>query len=139
MAILPKSALLNAGISRVIRLLTILALAFPVSRTSPAQGAVDQIRLRATVKDVVQIAHFSGKITPVDFDPRFALTLQVESINPTDTTFSAGSPVTLAIHSQALLFGGKTKKGKTYVFSLQRRIEKGKTQYFDLAVLESHD
>jgi len=119
----------------MIRLLATLALSLLASSAGQTQSTVDEIHLRGTVQDVVLLSHFSGKITPVDFDPSFALTVRVESVLPAVKNFTAGTVVAFAIHSPALLFGGKVRKGKTYDFSLQRKIEDGKTRYFGLMVV----
>lgn len=94
----------------------------------------DDIRLRAKVKSVVPLTDFSGVVTPVDVDPRFAVTVQIESATPATTEFNVGAAVTLAIHSPSLLFGGEPTKGQTYEFLLHRRVEDGKVRFFDLKV-----
>jgi hypothetical protein len=86
------------------------------------------------VQDVVLLADFLEEITPVDFDPRFALTVRIESVDPAVGSFTAGAVVAFAIHSRALLFGEDATKGKTYDFSLQREIKHGKTRFFGLKV-----
>ena len=88
------------------------------------------------MKAVVLLSHFAGKVMPVDFDPRFALTVRIESAVPADTNFTAGAVVTFAIHSPVLLFEGAAKKGKTYDFWLQREIQDGKKSFFALEVRE---
>jgi hypothetical protein len=82
----------------------------------------------------IECTAFTGKVTPVDFDPRFALVTRIESVNPAAGSFTAGTVVAFAIHSPALLFGGDSPKGITYDFSLQREIEHGKTRFFGLEV-----
>jgi hypothetical protein len=89
-------------------------------------------QMRATVQDVVLLTDFSGKVIPVDFDPRFALTARIESVGPAATNFTVGAIVAFAIHSPSLLFGEEAKKGKTCDFSVQREITHGKTSYFGL-------
>jgi hypothetical protein len=97
-----------------------------------AQSTEDKIHLRATVKAIVMLSHFSGEVITVDLDPRFALTLRIESANPSVYSFREGALVTLAIHSPALLFGGKPKEGETYNFSLSRTTENRKIRFFGL-------
>lgn len=86
--------------------------------------------MRATVQAVVPLTSFSGQVTSVGVDPRFALTLRIESIDHAITNFSAGTVVTLAIHSPALLFGRESAKGKTYDFVLIRESENGRQARF---------
>ena len=95
------------------------------------QNTKNEIHLRATVQNVVPLTDFSGKITPVDFDPRFALTVRMESVDPAVSSFTVGAVVVFAIHSPALL-GEDTTKGKTYNFSLQREIKHSKSRFFGL-------
>ncbi len=118
----------------MIRALTILAASLFACSSSQAQRTTDEIHLRATVQDVVLLSHFSGKIRPVDFDPRFALTLRVESVIPETANFTPGAFLAFAIHSPSLLFDGEAIKGKTYDFSLMREVEHGKTRFFRLRV-----
>jgi hypothetical protein len=96
------------------------------------QNTKNEIHLRATVQNVVPLTDFSGKITPVDFDPRFALTVRIESVDPAVGSFTVGAVVAFAIHSPALLFGEDATKGKTYNFSLQREIKHSKTKFSGL-------
>jgi len=116
------------------RALTILAASLFACSAAQAQRTNDEIHLRATVQDVVLLSHFSGKITLVDFDPRFASTVRVESVVPTTTNFTPGAVLAIAIHSPALLFDGEAAKGKTYDFSLMREVKHGKIRFLGLRV-----
>jgi len=118
----------------MIRLFATLAISLLVCNSGQAQSTKDQIHLRATVRDVVPLSDFSGKITPVDFDPRFALTVRIESVDPAVGILAAGAVVVFAIHSPALLFRVDATIGKTYDFSVQRKIDQGKTTYICLKV-----
>src|SRR5215468_2577585 len=118
----------------MLRLLAILAMSLCACIPGHPQSTNDEVRLQATVQAVVQLTRFSGTITPVDFDPRFALTVRIESAAPAITNFIAGAVVTLAIHSPALVFGGEPTNGKTYDFVLHRKIEDGKVRFYGLVV-----
>ena len=96
------------------------------------QKTKNEIHLRATVQDVVPLADYSGKAAPVDSDPRFVLTVRIESVDPAVGSFTVGAVVAFAIHSPALLFGEDANKGEKYDFSLQREIKHGKTRFFGL-------
>ena len=64
------------------------------------------------------------KAIPVGPDPRFAMTVAVESVEEEDAPLQAGTTVTFAIHSPAKMFYGadwKTIKGR---FSFQTDVEK---------------
>ena len=114
---------------RWIRLFAIVAVGL-LACAGHAKTTIDEIHFRATVQNVVLLKEFSGKITPVDFDPRFALTVRIESVDPAISNFTAGAVVAFAIHSPSLLFGEDATKGKTYDFSVERKIEHGKTRFF---------
>jgi hypothetical protein len=116
---------------RVIAILAVSLSAFAVGQT---QSTIDEIHLRATVQAVVPLSSFSGRVTPVDFDPRFALTVHVESAVPAVANFTEGAVVTLAIHSPSLLFAEEPTKGKAYSFVLHRKVRKGKAKFFGLRV-----
>jgi hypothetical protein len=118
----------------MIRLRVTLVVSLLACTPGQTQSTRDEIHLRATVQNVVPLTDFSGKITPVDFDPRFALTVRIESVDPAVGSFTVGAVVAFAIHSPALLFGEDATNGKTYNFSLQREIKHGKTRYFGLKV-----
>ena len=115
----------------VIRLLVILALGLSVGH---AENRNDEVRLRATVQSVVILEGFSGTLTPVHFDPLFALTVRIESADPTIPNFRVGSVVTFGIHSPSLLFAGEGEavKGKAYDFVLHSKIENGRVRFFGL-------
>jgi hypothetical protein len=116
----------------MLRALAILFVSLAACTAGQAQKANDEIRLRATVQSVVQLADFSGAVIPVHFDPGFALTVRIESATPPVAGFASGSLVTFAIHSPSLLFVGEPTKGKTYDFVLDRKTESGKVRFSDL-------
>lgn len=115
----------------MIRLLS-LAVSLLACAPGQAQSTVDEVHLRGTVQDVVMLTDFSGKVIQVDFDPRFALTVRIESVDPAVDSFTTGTVVAFAIHSPALLFGADDAKAKTYDFSVRRKIKHGKPRYFGL-------
>ena len=94
----------------------------------------DETHIRATVQAVVPLTSFAGQVTPVGVDPRFAMTVHLESVKPTLTNFPEGAAVTFAIHSPALLFAGEPMIGKAYDFSLRRTLEHGTTKFLSLTV-----
>jgi hypothetical protein len=122
----------------MLRTLALPAISLAACNACHAQAAHDEIYLRATVqKAVVPLADFSGSVIPVDIDPRFALTVRIESTVPAAPNFIAGAVVTLAIHSPSLLFAGgpttgRPRKGRTYDFVLYREIEDGKVRFIGI-------
>jgi len=83
---------------------------------SHAQNSNDEIHMRATFQAVVPLTSFSGQVTPVDVDPRFALTVHVESVVPAVSNFPEGAVVTLAIHSPTLFSQGNQRGAKPTIF-----------------------
>ncbi len=107
--------------------LAMILTSFCAAQTRPTD---DQTHLRATVQKIVTIPEFTGRIIPVAVDPRFAMTVHVESAVPPSDTFAPGSVVTLGIHSPSLLFLEDKVEGKTWDFILYRQTENGKTRYW---------
>jgi len=108
---------------------------FAQERNARVQGA-NEVRLKATVLAVVPLSDFSGDAVPVDFDPSFALTVRIKSAIPMVANLRAGAVVNFAIHSPAELFPGDTPKGKTYEFSLCRKVEEGTPKFSGLCQLK---
>ena len=118
----------------MIRTFAILAMSLCASTAVQAEGANDEIRLRATVQSVVLLGDYSGVVIPVHFDPGFALTVRIKSATPPVAGFAPGNVVTFAIHSPTLLFAEEPRKGKTYDFVLHREIENEKVRFSYLEV-----
>lgn len=114
--------------------MAILVIGLLCLATVQARKTEDELRLQATVQSLMPLAGFSGTVTPVHFDPGFALTVRIKSANPPLAGFRPGDIVTFAIHSPSLLFVENPKKGKTYDFVLHRKIGDGKVTFFDLVV-----
>ena len=95
----------------------------------------EEFRLRATVKNVVTISSYSGTVTPVESDPRFAVIVRVDSVKPVLTNFTIGGTVTFAVHSPSRLFGASETRGKTYDLILRRETMDGKAKFTSLEVL----
>jgi hypothetical protein len=133
------SVIIEHGPSRLhpmLRSLAILAISLSACNAGLAQSNDDEIRLRATVQAIVPLTSFSGTITPVAGDPKFALTVRIESAVPAVDSLAEGAVVAFAIHSPSLLFAGEPTKGKTYDFSLLRKIENGKGSFVGLRVVK---
>lgn len=113
--------------------IAVFVIGLTACNTAQAQSTDRELYLEANVVAVVPLASFSGRITPVDSDPRYALTVRIKSAVPTIADFANG-PVSFAIHSPTRLFAGAPVKGKTYEFVLRRKIEDGKTKFFDLRI-----
>jgi hypothetical protein len=82
----------------------------------------DVVRLHVTVLDVVPLSQFTGSLTPTrDFDPRFALTVRIDSCVPAITNLKSGTVVTFAVHSPSIFLGGVAKKGTAHEITMPRR------------------
>jgi hypothetical protein len=117
----------------MLRICLVLSIALALSNPSQARDT-HELYLRATVEAIVPLADFSGSVIRVDPDPRFAITLQIESVDPVVAAFSKGTSITLAVHSPSLLFAGEPTTGRAYHFSLGRKMENGKTIFAGLKV-----
>lgn len=119
----------------MLRSLTILAISIVTCAAAQAQHTHDEIHLQATVQSVIPLTSFSGQVMRVDVDPRFALTVHIESVVPAVANFTKGAVVTFAIHSPSLLFAGdEPTMGKTYDFYLGREIEDKNVRFFGLTL-----
>jgi carboxypeptidase family protein len=114
-------------------ILLLLGVAVHAQEHGPTGAKSVELHLRATVEAVVPLTDFSGKVTPVDFAPSFALTVRVETVKPTADEFVPGSEITFAIHSPALLFEGDTDKSLAYDFYLVRETKDGKVRFNGLS------
>src|SRR5262249_51396500 len=118
----------------MLRFITILLLSLAVSFAADEKSQREEFRVRARVQDIVILSSFSGTVTPVGVDPRYAVTLKIESVAPELTNMVAGATATFAVHSPSRLFAAADAKGKTYDFTLRRETTGGKTRYSSLEV-----
>jgi hypothetical protein len=85
-------------------------------------------KLRANVIEVEQLRQFKGPaqrtLTP---DPRFVLTVRIESIAPPLAGYTNGNTMSFAIHSPALIGLDRASKGQTYDFVVSREL-RGETK-----------
>jgi len=80
------------------------------------------ISFTGTVKAIEQLGEREMRVIPVDVDPRFAVTVYIESAAPGETSLKEGEEVVFAIHSPARLFRAKEEDviGNKYRFKLIR-------------------
>jgi len=89
------------------------------TRTTNSVSTNDVVRLQVTVVDSVLLSSFHGLLTPTgDVDPRFALTLRIDSCVPAITNLKSGTVVTFAVHSPSRFLTGSAEKGKTNEITL---------------------
>jgi hypothetical protein len=122
------------GCPIMIRSIVILLLSLAATSAADGKSRREEFRVRARVQDIVLLSSFSGIVTVIGRDPRFAVTLKIESVTPALRDPAAGSTVTLAVHSPALFFGVPDAKGKSYDFTLRRDAADGKSQVSDWEV-----
>lgn len=91
------------------------------------------VRLRAKVLAIVPVDGYSGTLVSTSFDPRFAVTLRIESIDPKVAELVPGTITTFGIHSPTLLFLAEKPKGRSYALCLDRKEVNGKVELTDLA------
>jgi len=123
--------------TRHVSFLVLVAQCFSVWNAAQAQSTDMEIHLRGTVQAITLLSTFSGTAIRVTGDPRFALTMRIESAVPATGNLKKGTVTTFAIHSPSLLFDGEATIGKTYDFLLCREIELGKVTYIGLTVLRT--
>src|SRR5215470_6122122 len=123
--------------SKHVSFLVLVAQCFSVWNAPQAQSTEQEINLRATVQAITLLSSFSGTAIRVSGDPRFALTVRIESVVRAIDNLTKGSVTTFAIHSPSLLFDEEATIGKTYEFSLCREIEQGKVTYYGLILLRT--
>src|SRR5262249_46172719 len=99
-----------------------------VATGASAQTNKEIYKLRANVIEVEQLRQFKGPaqrtLTP---DPRFVLTVRIESIAPPLTGYTNGNTMSFAIHSPALIGLDGASKGQTYDFVVSREV-RGETK-----------
>ncbi|MDB6065160.1 MAG: hypothetical protein JWR26_1368 [Pedosphaera sp.] len=109
------------------RLLAIFACLLSICLTAAGQGTSDVTtndvaRLGVTVLDVVPLHSFAGSLTPTsDVDPRFALTVRIDSCVPAITNLKSGMIVTFAVHSPSRFLGGSAEKGATHQIKMSQK------------------
>jgi len=107
------------------KLLILLAAVFFASGFAQAQNTnpatSNDVRLLVTVMDSIPLRDFRGSLTPTgDFDPRFALTVRIDSCVPAITNLKFGTIIALAVHSPALFLKGSAEKGKAHEITMPR-------------------
>ena len=72
------------------------------------------------VKSIELLGRRELDVNPVDSNPRFALTVHIESGAPQDVSLKEGTDQVFAIHSPAILFRGKDEEaiGRKYRFKV---------------------
>ena len=71
-----------------------------------------------TVQSIEPLGQRELRVTPVDFDSRFAVRVHIESVTPEDGPLEGGTDRVFAVHSPAQLFGAVQEDviGKKYRF-----------------------
>ena len=113
--------------------LVLAATGVPQEPAAAQQTEKEDVHIKAVVEAIVPLTDFSGAITPVDVDPKFALTLRIQTVTPAVEELVSGAEVTFAIHSPSLLFGAEPTKGASYDFFVHREAENGQIRFYWMA------
>jgi hypothetical protein len=108
-------------------------------RSLDSQQAGNPVVLVAGVEAVTPLTAFSGKVTPVDSDPRFAVTLRIQSTVPVAKELPLAGTVTFGVHSPSLLFAGDPTVGRSYIFTARQIIKNGRSTFTGLRTLLPSD
>lgn len=100
-----------------------------------AAESLETFQLRGTVLSVTPLSTHSGKVTPVNVDPRYVMVLKIESVTPSITNFVKGSTNAFAIHSPDRLLGSEPFAGTSYTFQLKQTTIEGKTAFSEMKVV----
>ena len=78
------------------------------------------ITFMGTVQSIEPLGQRELRVTPVDFDSRFAVTVHIESVTPEDGPLEGGTDRVFAVHSPSKLFSAVEKDiiGKKYPFKV---------------------
>ncbi len=84
-----------------------------------------------TVRKVEMLSQFSGQVIPVHFDPKWAVTVLIDSVEEPDAPLAAGTSVVFAIHSPSKLFkmDGEDAVGKSFDFTVDVTEKDGNLSY----------
>jgi hypothetical protein len=94
-----------------------------------------------TVNSIEPLGRRELRVIPVDFDPRFAITVHVEGVTPKDAPFTADTDQVFAVHSVAMLFGTMEEDivGKKYRFKIAWNRARNRSRFSDLTVTLDED
>ena len=111
----------------------------PSNEPSPAKQEIVQERVVVTFVGTVQWINMLRARQPVglcvSFDPRFALSVHVDSITEGPAPFESQTDVVLSIHSPARLFAESQENviGKTYLFRLRGKRTGTRTRFYSIS------
>ena len=81
-----------------------------------------QVSFTAKIVQLVPLSRYTGTVTPVHFDPRFVLVLEIERVEEGGAEALEPGRRAFAIHSPSRLLGDDAKR------PVGRRIERGKAE-----------
>ena len=89
------------------------------------KDVADAYLFQGTVRRVQFLGEFAGEVVVTDFDPRFAVTIDVDPTSGEDDVVKPGAQVVFAVHSPTRVFAMASSseecEGKTYMFAILRR------------------
>ncbi len=98
-------------------LLTCLAVR---GQSTNSVGTNEFVRVDMTVLNIAQLSTYKGPLIPRDPEPRFALTLRVDSSVPPIPNLKAGTILTFAVHSPTIS-DRSIEKGESFFCRMSRK------------------
>gem|GEM_PF-4194325 len=112
----------KSSVTRMVIAATVFIFCLARGEGASSVATNDLVRLRVAVVDWVPLKGFHGSLFPAsDVDPRFALTLRIDSCVPAIADLKSGTVVTFAVHSPSLFLNSEAEKGKTNEITMPRR------------------
>lgn len=94
-----------------------------------------------TVKSIEPLGKRDLRVIPVDVDPRFAITVHVESVTPKETPLKVDTDQVFAVHSPARLFSAVEEEiiGRKYRFKVAWNEGRNESTFSDLTAFPIAD
>jgi hypothetical protein len=108
---------------------------FPAGTTDESPRRKCSINFVGTVKSIDQLGKKELRVTPVDLDSRFAITIHIEAVTQGEVPLKPGTDHVFAVHSPARLFGVVIEEiiDKKYRFKVNWNVDNN--QFSDLTAV----
>jgi len=116
----------------------------PTTPEATSRGTSDRsttrkvsISFTGTVKSIEQLGERQLQVIPVDFDSRFAITVHIEAVTPSDVPLKVDTDRIFAVHSPAQLFGVREEEiiGKKYRFKVAWSSTRTSSRFYELKAI----
>jgi hypothetical protein len=132
--------------TRVVGLFIIVFLSLLACKGERDQENVVTLRFSGTVRQLVMLSHYSGKVILVDLDPRFVVEVKIADEDTRRGIFDGAPTVAIAIHSPSRLFGWRAPDGPQdgvvglkFEFSIERLTSAAGIRYRNLKCIGGGD